>query len=304
MAFVEKALDKGKEVLSKTKESVTNVSNQVISRLDLNGDGEVGIDDIISAAIRVKGVHVDRAAFLRKELFKNHPEEIIAKAIDSTPALAGISPEEIDKIALEVIKFERRCVSGISAALGAPGGWAMVATIPADIVQYYAYTLRAVQKLLYLYGFPEIKTGQDGLFIDTETTNTIILCLGVMNRVAGANNAIKGMAKALAKGVEKKLLNTALTKGAFYPIVKNVLKWFGINLTKAAFAGFFRKAIPVVGGVVGGGITYAAFKPCCIRLQNVLQDTLLSNASHVSSVEEELIYDDVIAQTKETTSEN
>ena len=32
----------------------------------------------------------------------------------------------------------------------------MVATIPADIIQYYSYTLRTTQKLLYLYVFPEI----------------------------------------------------------------------------------------------------------------------------------------------------
>ncbi len=67
-----------------------------------------------------------------------------------------------------------------------------------------------------------------------------------MNGVAGANNAIKAMAKALAIGVEKKLLDTVLTKGAFYPFVKAVTKWFGVKLTKAAFAGFFKKAIPVV----------------------------------------------------------
>ena len=46
-------------------------------------------------------------------------------------------------------------VSGISAALGAPGGAAMAATIPTDIMQYYGYTLGA-QELMYLYGFPEI----------------------------------------------------------------------------------------------------------------------------------------------------
>lgn len=79
------------------------------------------------------GVHVSRESFLKKELFKNHPEEVIEKAIATTPAKAGISLKEIDKIADEVIKYERNCVSGISAALGAPGGFAMAATIPADI---------------------------------------------------------------------------------------------------------------------------------------------------------------------------
>lgn len=173
----------------------------------------------------------------------------------------------------------------------------MAATIPADIVQYYGYTLRATQKLLYLYGFPEIDSDEEGLQLDSQTVNQIILCLGVMNGVAGANNAIKGMAKALAVGVEKKLLNTALTKGTFYPLVKAIAKWFGVKMTKTIFAGFFKKAIPIVGGVVGGGITFFSFKPCCFRLKNVLQDTVLSNPNHKSSAKEDEFVTSIIKGT-------
>ncbi len=269
------------------KNAFIKAKDAIVKALDQNGNGEVDIVDIIVLAMKAPGVHINRTSFLQKELFKNHPQEVIDKAIATTPANAGIPSAEIDKIADEIIKFERNCVSGISTALGMPGGWAMAATIPADIVQYYGYTLRAAQKLLYLYGFPEIDTTGDGLQLDTETINNLILCLGVMNGVAGANNAVKGMAKALAIGVEKKLLKAALTKGTFFPLIRAIAKWFGINLTKSIFAGFFKKAIPVVGGVVGGGITFFAFKPCCKRLKNALQDTLLSNPNHKSSVEED-----------------
>lgn len=281
-------LNKGKEVAVAAKETV-------VGSLDQNGDGEVGIEDIIVLSVKTPGVHIRRDSFLQKELFKNHPQDVIDRAIATTPAQAGIEADEIDQIADAVIAFERNCVSGISAALGAPGGWAMAATIPADIIQYYGYTLRATQKLLYLYGFPEIKSDEDGVCLDSETINTIILCLGVMNGVAGANNAIKAMARALSVGVEKKLLNTALTKGAFYPFVKKIMKWFGIRLTKSVFAGFFKKAIPVVGGVIGGGLTFLSFKPCCERLQKTLRDTMLSNPEHISSKEETDIVDGVLA---------
>lgn len=271
----------------KDKNALIKAKDAVINALDQNGNGTVDIEDIIILAIKTPGVHVVRDKFLKKELFKNYPQEVIDKAIATTPAQAGIPSKEIDKIADNVIKFERNFVSGISAALGVPGGWAMVATIPADIIQYYAYTLRATQKLLYLYGFPEINVNEDGLQLDSQTINQIILCLGVMNGVAGANNAIKGMAKALAVGVEKKLLNAALTKGTFFPLVKAIAKWFGIKMTKSIFAGFFKKAIPVVGGFVGGGITFFSFKPCCNRLKNALKDTMLSNPNHKSSTEED-----------------
>lgn len=265
----------------------TKAKDAIIKALDQNGNGEIDIVDIIILAMKTPGIHISRTSFLQKEFFKNHTQEEINKAIETTPANAGISADEIDRIANEVINFERNCVSGISAALGLPGGWTMAATIPADIIQYYGYTLRATQKLLYLYGFPEISTDKSELQLDSETINNLILCLGVMNGVAGANNAIKGMAKALAIGVEKKLLNTALTKGTFYPLIKATAKWFGIKMTKTIFSKAVGTAIPVVGGVIGGGITFVSFKPCCNRLRKALQDTMLSNPNHKSTTEED-----------------
>ena len=308
-ALKEKAHKASEAIGGKAQEAKSALSTQLIGvkekagltkevlmeKLDQNGDGVFDIVDVIMLAIKTPGVYVNRAAFLQKEFFKNHPQNVIDDAITYTPALAGISSEEIDKIADEVIRFERTCVSGISAALGVPGGWAMAATIPADLAQYYGYTLRAVQKLLYLYGFPEIDGDEEGLQLDSETINEIIVCLGVMNGAAGANNAIKGMAQALSKGVEKKLMSMALTKGNIYPLVKAVMGWFNVRLTKTVFSEAVGKAIPVVGGFVAGGITFMSFKPCCMRLKAALQDTMLSNPDHVASTEENAFAEGILS---------
>ncbi len=280
-----------KNALEKAKDTAVGKATEA---LDANNDGTVDIQDIIILAIKLPGVHITRESFLRKELFKNYPPEVIDDAVARTPAFAGISEADIDRIADEVIKFERNCVSGISAALGVPGGAAMAATIPADVVQYYGYTLRAIQKLLYLYGFPEIDSDGEGISLDSETINRIVVCLGVMNGVAGANNAVKALAKALSVGVEKKLIAAALTKGTLYPILKSTLKWFGVKLTKEIFAKTVKNAIPVVGGIVGGGITFLSFRPCCMRLKDVLTDTMLSNPAHISSAEEEHVFSHIV----------
>ena len=62
-------------------------------------------------------------------------------------------------------------------------------------------------------------------------------------------------------------------------------------MTKQIFAGFFKKVIPVLGGVIGGGITYLSFKPCCDNLKKTLQDTLLSNPSSKTDFDESMIVD-------------
>lgn len=277
-------------------EAVDTTKTKIIDIVDVNGNGEIDLEDFIILGLRTPGIRVDRTKFLQKQFEKNHPQNVIDDIIRYNPAHAKIDSAEIEKIANEVIKYERNCVSGISAALGAPGGVAMVATIPADMIQYYGYMLRATQKLMYLYGFPEIDaTEREGVF-DAETMNILTLCLGVMYGVQQANVALNAMATALGSGVEKKLLAMALTKGTLYPMVKDVLKWFNVNLTKKVFAGFFKKAIPVVGGVVGGGITYISFKPCCDRLKASLQDTLLSNPEHHATAEEKQMVDEMIAQ--------
>ena len=275
---VKKAVSKGKDIVFDSKD-------KVFDALDINKDGRVDTEDIIVLGLRIPGVHIDREEFLRKQFMKNYANDVIQDTVKFNPAHAGITVEEIDNIADQVIQYERNCVSGISLALGAPGGVAMVATLPTDIAQYYGYMLRAIQKLLYLYGFPEINV-ENGVNIDDETMNLITLCLGVMYGVEGSVASIKILSNALGKGVEKKLLQKALTKGTFYPIVKKISRWFSVCMTKQVFAGFFRKAIPVVGGVIGGGITYLSFKPCCDNLKKSLQDTALCNPSSRKSFDE------------------
>ena len=264
------------KIVKEATEKVDQTKEQLMKKMDQNGDGQVTIEDVIIIALKIPGIKINREEFLKKEFSRYYSDEVVRNIVEKNPLYANIPIETVDKIAKDVIQVERLCVSGISTALSVPGGFAMVATLPTDIAQYYGYMIRAMQKLLYLYGFPEIDT-TEGQMLDSSTMNTFIICMGVMYGVAGANTALKSMAKALGLGVEKKLINTALTKGTIYPIVKSVAKWFNVRMTKEIFAGFFKKSIPVVGGVIGGGITYATFKPCCERLKKTLKDTKLSN---------------------------
>ena len=270
---IETAATKTGDALTAGKNTVVNTGvaakDAVMDQLDANHDGKVDIEDIIILGLRTPGVKVERNRFLANE-FRAHYD----------------------------------AVSGISAALGAPGGVAMAATIPTDIMQYYGYTLRAAQELMYLYGFPEIISADNEAQIDTSTMNTLIIAMGVMFGVAGANNAIKAMAKALGEGVERQLMKKALTKGAIYPIVKSIAKWFGVKMTKEVFSGFFKKAIPVAGGIIGGGITYVSFKPCCERLKTSLMDTMLSNPNHLETKEESEIFESIAREIDEQSEEH
>lgn len=276
-------------ITQKSKDTIGTVQQGLTKTMDKNGDGKVDIEDVIIISLSIPGIRINRAEFLQKELQRYCTQEEINNAIEHNPTYAKISSEIIDKIADQVIKYERNCVSGISTALSMPGGLAMAATIPTDIAQYYGYMLRATQKLMYLYGFPEIDTSEKNGVFDSETVNTLTICLGVMYGVAGANNALKAMATGLANGISKKIMSTALTKGTLYPIVKNIAKWSGVKMTKKMLVGIVQKSVPIIGGVVGGSITFATFKPCCDKLKKSLQNTSLSNPNYIPSKDEDII---------------
>ena len=227
-------------------------------------------EEIIAQIIKLPVARVDRAEFLHKELIRYYPEETVKTAIEYNPAYAGIGKQRINNIADQVIQRETNKVAGISFAAGLPGGFALAATIPADVVQYLAFTIRAIQEIAYLYGFDEFDFEEEEL--DSYAMDQILIFLGAMYGVQGVDGSIKVIAEAAAQKTSKDLANEALTKTAIYPVVKKVAKELRSKITKRIYVKGASKAVPVIGGAVSGGLTYATFKPNCKRLKRSLRD--------------------------------
>lgn len=226
---------------------------------------------IMGAALSMPGVKVDRDDFLKKELKNYCSPEQLNLAISSRP-INGVSKEIIDRIANACINSHTTKVTTISAVAGIPGGFAMAGTIPADMAQYYWHVFVLAQKLAYLYGFPDLRD-ENGNLTDT-ASDMLTLFVGVMMGASAANQAIKGLAKEFAKQVVKRLPQKALTKTMYYPIIKQIAKWIGVKLTKDTFAKGLGKVIPILGGVISGGLTLATFRPSAKRLQHKLQEEM------------------------------
>lgn len=89
--------------------------------------------------------------------------------------------------------------------------------------------------------------------------------------VSYAACGVRIAASAMAKQVAKKLPQKALTKTFYYPVIKSVLKAFGVKITKTTFSKGVAKAIPIVGGIVSGGLTFATMRPMGVRLVDTLE---------------------------------
>lgn len=151
------------------------------------------------------------------------------------------------------------------------GGAATLAVaLPGDVAQYYAHAFRIMQKLAYTYGWKDFIRDADE--VTDEVLGQFLVLLGVMMGIGGANNALRAFVAQAAPQVGRRVAKQTLTKTAWYPVAKRVLSQVGVKLTKEMTGKAITKALPVVGGVVGGSLTYVSLKGQADRLQRTLKE--------------------------------
>lgn len=221
-------------------------------------------ESALNTVLKVPGVKVDRNEFLRKELSKFLSKEMVNKAIDSNTMEAGIDIEILNKISNNIINKRTKQTAVASFVAGLPGGFAITATIPADILQFFAIALKIAQELAYIYGFEEL--WKDNKKIKNEVT----LFLGAMFGIGGAATTLRMISTKLSIKALETIPQKALSKTIYNSIIKKVATKIGIKMTKDTFAKGISKAIPILGGIISGGITYVSMKPMGNRLRAVL----------------------------------
>ncbi|MGN1306569.1 MAG: SHOCT domain-containing protein [Faecousia sp.] len=227
---------------------------------------ELALETIISSAVQIPGVKVNRSKFL-SETFAAEDAEI-QDILDLGPIAAQFSQDRLSVLARKLILTRTSQSSLASFVAGIPGGFAMAATIPADVLQFFGMALRLAQELSYLYGAQDL--WQDKQIDDEKVKTQLLLYCGVMFGVSGAVSGVRVLTTQIAKTALKKLPQKALTKTFWYPIIKQIGKSIGIKVTKSTVAQGFSKAIPVIGGVISGGLNFASMMPMANRLQTVL----------------------------------
>lgn len=225
--------------------------------------------DTISKAIQLPGVKVNKNEFLIS-VFRDVDSETREKIFSEGPVSAGYSKAELNRIARRLVNERTLASSGMSFAAGLPGGLAMAGTIPADTLQFYGIALRLAQEISYIYGAEDL--WENGTVDMERVTNQLILYCGVMFGISGASATLKLMTSALSKQALKKLPQKALMNTIYYPIIKQIAKFFGARMTKDIFAKGVSKTIPIVGGVVSGGMTFASMRPMGLRLVSSFEE--------------------------------
>ena len=181
------------QVVDATKKAIDGAGDAYREAFQDVQDRLPTFDEVLAQAIRLPGTGVNRTSYLTEVIGRKHAQ-LVRQAIETTPARAGLSPRDIEKIAKKSLGKDGRRTTALSFAAGIPGGVAGAVTIPADLVQFYGYLVRSIQKLTYLYGWRDL-VHVDASQTDVATASALVILLGVMAGVRRADDALARLAR-------------------------------------------------------------------------------------------------------------
>lgn len=228
-------------------------------------------EKVFTYALKVPLVKINRRDFLMKNFANGETSDTIQKILDRSPLHAGIDSSKLRKVAIECIKYEKFWVTTKSAATGLGGGTpiTIAGAVVADLGNNLAHEMRVIQKLAYIYGWPDIfDIDRD---MDEATKNVILLFVGVMIGVKGASEMLLQVANHFGQNLGKEIAKSALTKTAWYPILKKVCEAVFIKISKKAVANAVEKGLPVLAVILSGAMTYSAFSKEATNLKEYLE---------------------------------
>lgn len=230
----------------------------------------------ITATSQLPFIKVNREEFLRTE-FSGH--EQIEKIIKEGPQ-SVFSSQDLRKKAQRIIDDVTNKSSVASFVAGIPSNpITAFASGGADIAQYFGFALNLSQQIAYLFGEDNLFDGSDNNLSDEEKIR-IIAYLGIMFGASGSTALIANISKTAGKNLGKKVAQQALTKTAWYPLVKKIGGILGYKITKQTVGKTVTKVVPLLGGVISGGITYLTFKPMGNKLADTFEDLLNGKLSN------------------------
>lgn len=261
--------------ISETTQKVVDEVKKQKQQIEEKGFSESAMQvtqKVLYDIVKLPVVNVNREDFLRKTFGDSeYIDQILANGPQSV-----YSVESLKKKANEVTRTSTRLTSIASFAAGLPSNpFVAIATGTVDITQFFGFAMNLAQKIAYIFGEDQIfknlgdMTKGNGASVPEDAQIKMIGYLGSMLGVSGASGLIIKTSQQVGANIGKKVASQALTKTTWYPIVKKVGSVLGYKITKKSVESAISKSLPVVGGVLSGGITYATFKPMGQKLSDV-----------------------------------
>lgn len=229
----------------------------------------VEVEKLLNGLFKLPTCKIDRNDYLIDAFSPYYPMEKVLQVLRSSPIKEGVPTELLNKLSQEAIKSETCKATSCSflTGLSPMGLLTAVPTATADMVQFMVHSLRLSQKLAYLYGWPDLTDLEGG-------KKVLTVFMGCMLGVDRAEETIKVLSEELVKQYnrnndsEEFIVSTPLV----VTFVKNITEAMAIVLSKQAGKNIAGRALPFIGGVISGGLTYYLFKNAGKNLYNALKE--------------------------------
>ena len=226
------------------EEQVNKAADAAVRTFSLKNNGW---NAVLASILKIPGARVDRTAFLR-DVFDSLPQ-----------GSSWLPAETVHDYAAKRISRHTYETSIASAAAGLPGGFALFATIPADVMQYLWHTVVLAQELCYLYGTADLFSDEGKLSDQGNGILTLAVCMMLGSRDTETENAFTALYRVMRAKALKNPSFLAVTARIWYPAAEKAAEWLGARLAGNAAKGGLSKFLPLIGAAVNGIASYATF---------------------------------------------
>ncbi len=221
-------------------------------------------DTALKAGLKFPFVKVNKERFLRRKLGKTLSDEELDEALTGSP-LTVCPLEKIEKMAKHEVWRHAFWVFLLSFVAAIPtSGWLMWLAIVLDFIQFQLFVFVILQKILYLYGCKNLRSGKDD--IDGSADWMLLLVSTVMIGKHQAVRMAKSAMGVAAKQAVQRFALRMMTKMLTNNVVRQCAKWCGIVLTKEMVVGSLEYVVPFLCALISGLISLWLFLPMTKRL--------------------------------------
>jgi hypothetical protein len=202
-------------LITKSQHNLYGEDNLLLSGIEELGLSENPLLAILDKVMNFPYMKINRKTFLI-EIYGLSGTDVDNKSVSEL-----ISLEQMDNAANKFITSNVTQSTGTAFILGLSGGLTMAATIPADIIQNFTFSLRLAQQLAYIYGFEDL-FAENNEMNDT-TRYTLIAFLGIMFAATGSGTVLRAIAPNIGKYAARQAMNKPLTKTVWHPMLKKIV---------------------------------------------------------------------------------
>lgn len=233
-------------------------------------------DFLLKKVLECPGTKVNRNEWLAKQLQPFGTAESLCAIASQVPRQL-VAESSIERIAQETISLHVHWATALSSGSTLAERRAKRIGGIFDGMQYLANALILVQKLAYLYGWPDLL---DHGKVTTETRSRITLLLGIALGVRAADSYV--MKHKIKHGLDTPFSATPLPLKTASPlygkIIQKVTFTSALVVGKTLLTGITSKSVPLLSTTASGAATYYSFYSQALRLRNMLRDISLDPA--------------------------